>query len=87
MGNIKFSPSPRNHFDLFFLLLRNFMDILKKKGILKIKQNITKFDWNTIFKNKSSWKILTYDKDNEIYVIKCDIDDCLENIGIGFGLK
>jgi hypothetical protein len=72
----------------FFMLLRLSIDTIKESGIILIKQKITYNDWESIFfESNTSWKILKDDTHNKIYTIECSIDNALENIGIGFGIK
>jgi hypothetical protein len=68
----------------FFLLLRNTIDSLKELGIKLIRQYITINDWDTIFKDKSSWKLI--DQSNEFCIIESNIENAIENISIGFGM-
>lgn len=70
----------------FLALLKNSIDKLNEIGIKKIRQCIYFNEWEQFLKNKTSWKIINFDKNLQIYDLECEIDDFLQNYGIGIGL-
>lgn len=73
----------------FLVLLRTSIDEMKRDGVKLIRQNVTEKDWETILKDKTSWeKILVETRDNSLgVIIMCKIEDFLENVGVGMGIK
>jgi len=74
------------NFKCFFLLLRNTVDKLKDNGIKKINFYLTNNDYIEL-KDKTSWKIIEGPNSFNIYIVQCDIEDILENIGVGLDIK
>jgi len=71
------------NYKAFFALLRNSIDKLKEENIKYIQQFVSEEEWNAFLINKTSWKIINKNKDNDIVLLKCPIDDFLENFDIG----
>lgn len=78
--------SDYKHLKPLFSLLRTSIDTLAKKDITIISQTVSKGEWDLYLKNKTTWKITSHDKKSNIYDIECNINDFLENFGIGIGL-
>lgn len=78
-----------NIYKSFFVVLRESIDSLKKKGYNKIVQSVSEDDWNNYLKNNNKWTIKNVVKyaNNVMYVIECDIDNALECISKGLGLN
>lgn len=70
----------------YLALLRSSVDQLKGMNIKFIMQCITFDDWTNFLDCKTSWQIHDSNDKQEIHMIKCDIDDFLENYGVGIGL-
>lgn len=71
----------------FFLLLKTSIDKIKQMNINKVKQVVVFNDWIQNLKDKTSFEYVTHSNETDLCVIECDIDDVLENIGIGFGVN
>ncbi len=74
------------HIKAFMSLMRISIDKLIKKNIKTISQSVSIEEWEMYLKNKTTWEIKKYDKNNGIYDIDCNIDDFLSNYGIGVGI-
>ncbi|AYV77299.1 MAG: hypothetical protein Barrevirus31_2 [Barrevirus sp.] len=70
----------------FLSLIRSSIDQLKEKNIQYICQTVTIKEFNEFLKDKTSWQVITSSEKEEICMIKCPIDDFLENYGVGLGL-
>jgi len=68
----------------FFVLLRNSVDSLIKLNIKKIKQTISHEEWELYLNGKTTWKIIKTTQ--EVHEIECDINDFLQNYGVGIGI-
>jgi hypothetical protein len=66
------------------LLIYKAINDLTSKGIKYITQYVIDDEYNTILKDKTTWRIISQ-KDN-LYKIVCKIDDYIENFMIGIGL-
>ena len=65
-------------------LLRNSIDDLQKKNISRIRQLVSKEEWDFYLKEKTTWMVIGEAENH--YQIECPIDDFLENYGRGIGL-
>lgn len=65
-------------------LLRLSIDVLKNKHISHIKQNVSKEEYENFLKNKTSWNVSK--EYNDSLELECDVNDFLENYGVGIGL-
>lgn len=74
------------NYKAFFALLRHSIDKLKDENIKCIQQFVHDEEWELFLLNKTSWKIININKDDDIYLLECAIDDFLENYSIGIGL-
>jgi len=61
-----------------YVLLRESIDDLTRRGIKYIYQNVTKEDWDNYLKDNTTWKIVKIYPN--ILTVKCGIDKCLENL-------
>ena len=68
-------------------LLRNSIDKLKKDGIKYIIQRVEQQEWDKYLRDKTSWTIIDTDDKYNTYIIKCSVDDYLENYGVAIGLN
>ena len=68
----------------FVSLVKRSIDNLQEKGIKLIRQFVSFDEWNKFLVNKTSWKIIN--KDNQVYLLECQIEDFLINFGIGIGV-
>lgn len=66
-------------------LVRISVEKLKEEGVKTIHQLIHANEWEYL-ENKTTWKIIHKDLQNEIYELECHIDDFLGNFGTGIGL-
>lgn len=69
------------HMKAFINLIRLSSGELIKKNIKTIQQSVTYDDWDTILKNKTTWKIIASNEQYKFYNIECDINDFLCNFG------
>lgn len=67
-------------------LLRSSIDILKTKNIKYIMQCVEEKEWLEYLNGKTSWVINNSNELEQTHMLKCDIDDFLENFGVGIGL-
>jgi len=74
------------HIKAFLSLIRISIDKLTIINIKTIGQSVSIEEWELYLKNKTTWKIKNFDKENGIYDIECSIDDFLSNYGIGIGI-
>ncbi len=70
----------------FLALIRSSVDQLKNKNIEFIMQCVSIDEWEQYLKDKTSWTIENSNKIQQVYMLKCQIDDFLENYGVGIGL-
>lgn len=68
------------------VLLRNAIESLKKLNIKKIRQTVSHEEWEMYLYGKTSWEIIPYKTTMDIHEIECDINDFLQNYGVGIGL-
>jgi hypothetical protein len=68
----------------FAQLLRKSIDNLIEMKIKYITQSILKEDWDLYLKNITTWEILN--STDDILVIKCKVEDFLNNMVAGIGL-
>jgi hypothetical protein len=89
IATMEFIKIDYNNIKIFFQLLRSSIDELSENGIKEIYQHINCEEYEYFKNKKTSWEILSSYNDSNIdkYIIKCPIDDILENIGIGFGIN
>lgn len=71
----------------FVNLLRLSYDKLVERKIKYVRQLVTRHDWDSFLKNKTSWKIVKENMIEQTYEIECDIENYLYNLGVGLGLK
>ena len=71
----------------FLALLRSSIDTLKTKNIKYIMQCVELLEWAEYLDNKTSWQINNKNELEQTVMLKCDIDDFLENFGVGIGLN
>lgn len=69
---------------MFFVLLKESLMKMKKKGIQKFVQIVSSEEWDAMLSLNKSWNIENY-MNNDVY-ISCDIDNAPECIAIGLGL-
>lgn len=76
-------------------LIRTSIEKLKKENIKKIRQYVCDREWGDYLENKTTWKVvrvleemstISYMNLSITKEIECDIDDFLENFGVGIGL-
>lgn len=70
----------------FFVLLRNAIDSLIKLNIKTIRQTVSHEEWELYLSGKTSWRIIPYKTTMDIHEIECDINDFLQNYGVGIGI-
>ncbi|ARF09687.1 hypothetical protein Indivirus_2_66 [Indivirus ILV1] len=70
----------------FLSLLRTSIDQLKSKNIIYIMQCVSVDEWKRYLENKTSWKIENENIIQQVCMIKCPVNDFLENYGVGIGL-
>ena len=72
-----------NNHKAFLQLLRKSIEQLNniKPRIVKIRQTVSKQDWDNIIKENSTFNIISENKILQFLDIECGIDDFLENFG------
>lgn len=70
----------------FLILLRNAIDSLIKLNVKTVRQTISQEEWELYLYGKTTWKIIPYTTMMDINEIECDINDFLQNYGIGIGI-
>lgn len=70
----------------FLALVRSSINQLKNKDIEYIMQCVPIDEWNKYLKDRTSWSIENSNNIQQVHMLKCPIDDFLENYGVGIGL-
>ena len=70
----------------FIALVRTSIDQLSKLNVKKIKQVIDCTEWELYLKGKTSWIITNTDYPTNSHDVECNLEDFLQNFGIGLGL-
>lgn len=68
-----------------FLLLRGAIDELVGLKVKTVKQLVTKDDYNSFLKNKTTWRIDSSDNILNSCLISCHIDEFSANFAKGLG--